>query len=69
MSTTLAVKTDAILTCPYCGKTQAVVMPTNACQYFYQCVHCGKIMKSKTGDDCVFCSYADTKCPPEQVLV
>ncbi len=61
------VKTIAILTCPKCGKKQSVTMPTDACQYFYKCVYCGEVLKPKEGDCCVFCSYADTKCPPKQL--
>ena len=60
------IKTKAILTCPKCGSNQDVVMPTNACQYFYECIKCGEVIKPKDGDCCVFCSYADSKCPPKQ---
>lgn len=60
------VKTKATLTCPKCGKEQSVEMPTNGCQYFYKCIHCGELLKPKEGECCVFCSYADTKCPPKQ---
>lgn len=60
------IKTKAILTCPKCGSEQEVEMLTNACQHFYQCQKCGEMLKPKEGDCCVFCSYADTKCPPKQ---
>lgn len=60
------IKTTAVLTCPKCGKEQTVEMPVNACQHFYKCVHCGEILKPKKGDCCVFCSYANSKCPPKQ---
>ncbi|MCG2691588.1 hypothetical protein L6272_02030 [Microgenomates group bacterium] len=59
-------KTIASLTCPRCGKMQKVKMPTNACQHFYKCSGCGEMLSPKKGDCCVFCSYADTKCPPKQ---
>lgn len=62
----MKVTTKAILTCPNCGVKHKVEMSTNACQYFYKCSSCGKMLKPKEGDCCVFCSYADTKCPPEQ---
>lgn len=61
------IKTEAILTCPKCGKEQKVIMPINACQHFYKCVSCEVILKPKEGDCCVFCSYADSKCPPKQM--
>lgn len=60
------IKTTAILTCLKCQTKQPVEMPTNACQYFYKCQSCGEMLKPKEGDCCVFCSYADTKCPPKQ---
>jgi hypothetical protein len=42
-------------------------MPTDACQYFYDCPKCGALLKPKPGDCCVFCSYGDAKCPPIQL--
>jgi len=61
------IKTTATLTCPHCHSKQVAEMPTDACQYFYKCIHCGEMVKPKTGDCCVFCSYADSKCPPKQM--
>lgn len=59
--------TTAILTCPKCGKEQEARMPMDACQYFYKCSGCGEMLKPKDGDCCVFCSYANIKCPPKQM--
>ncbi|MDD5502192.1 MAG: GDCCVxC domain-containing (seleno)protein [Candidatus Thermoplasmatota archaeon] len=59
-------KTTARLTCPKCGFVQDAKMPTNSCQILYRCINCGAILKPKEGDCCVFCSYADTPCPPMQ---
>ena len=39
-------------------------MPTDACQFFYECKGCGVLLKPKTGDCCVFCSYGSVPCPP-----
>ncbi|HZZ69787.1 MAG TPA: GDCCVxC domain-containing (seleno)protein [Phenylobacterium sp.] len=55
------------LTCPACGARTTETMPTDACQYFYDCPACGTVLKPKPGDCCVFCSYGDTPCPPVQV--
>lgn len=41
-------------------------MPENACQHGYVCGGCGAMLRPKSGDCCVFCSYADTLCPPVQ---
>ncbi len=59
-------KTQALITCPKCDKKQEARMPMNACQYFYKCISCGNIVKPNKGDCCVFCSYADTRCPSMQ---
>jgi hypothetical protein len=41
-------------------------MPTDACQWFYECEHCHAVLKPKPGDCCVFCSYGTVPCPPVQ---
>ncbi len=59
--------TEARLTCPSCGLVKVETMPTNACQRFYCCEGCGEMLQPLPGDCCVFCSYADSVCPPKQV--
>lgn len=54
------------LTCPSCGADQEAEMPTDACQFFYECTSCKAMLKPLEGDCCVFCSYSDHKCPPMQ---
>jgi hypothetical protein len=54
------------LTCPKCGGDSVETMPTDACQYFYDCRHCGSVLRPLDGDCCVFCSYGDVPCPPIQ---
>ena len=61
-----AIRTSAVLTCPSCGVSRTEDMPTDACQFFYECTSCATLLRPKDGDCCVFCSYADSKCPPEQ---
>ena len=41
-------------------------MPTNACLFFYDCPGCGRLLKPRPGDCCVFCSFGDVPCPPVQ---
>ena len=41
------IKTKAILTCPICNAKQDVEMPINACQHFYKCTNCNKMLKPK----------------------
>lgn len=57
---------ESTLTCPGCGHAELEVMPTDACQWFYDCKGCGVVLKPKQGDCCVFCSYGDVACPPVQ---
>jgi len=57
---------ESVLTCPACGRRKAERMPTDACQYFYECAGCKTLLKPKAGDCCVFCSYGTVPCPPVQ---
>nr|WP_297350148.1 GDCCVxC domain-containing (seleno)protein [uncultured Glaciecola sp.] len=54
------------ITCPHCQHSQAEIMPTDACQFFYQCTSCKSLIKPLSGDCCVYCSYGTVKCPPIQ---
>ncbi|MGO4551237.1 GDCCVxC domain-containing (seleno)protein [Lysobacter sp. 2RAF19] len=54
------------ITCPHCGHSQMETMPTDACQWFYDCTDCGRVLEPKAGDCCVYCSYGTVKCPPIQ---
>lgn len=54
------------ITCPECGHTETETMPTDACQWFYDCKACGAVLKPLKGDCCVYCSYATVPCPPIQ---
>jgi hypothetical protein len=57
---------QSTLTCPSCGTVKRETMPTDACQYFYECSGCNTLLKPKPGDCCVFCSYGSVPCPPIQ---
>lgn len=52
--------------CPECGHEEPEDMPTDACQFFYDCKSCGVVLRPLKGDCCVFCSYGTVKCPPIQ---
>ena len=54
------------IVCPACGHAATETMPTDACQWFYDCKGCGTVLKPKPGDCCVFCSYGTVACPPVQ---
>ena len=54
------------ITCPSCGTKKAEMMPTDACQFFYECIGCGALLRPKPGDCCVFCSFGSVPRPPMQ---
>jgi len=56
-------KNTATLTCPKCGHKQKGEIPTTSCVPFYICEGCGETIKAQGEDCCVFCSYADKRCP------
>ncbi|MGB7433541.1 MAG: GDCCVxC domain-containing (seleno)protein [Ahrensia sp.] len=57
---------DSTITCPECGYFKTETMPTDSCQWFYDCEGCGALLKPKEGDCCVYCSYGTVACPPIQ---
>ncbi|WP_082046526.1 MULTISPECIES: GDCCVxC domain-containing (seleno)protein [Rhizobium] len=62
------VQLRSTLTCPHCRQQATEIMPTDACQYFYDCRGCGAILRPKDGDCCIFCSYGSVPCPPIQQM-
>jgi hypothetical protein len=60
-------KLQSTLTCPHCGHAKLETMPTDACQWYYECSACHTLLKPETGDCCVFCSYGSVPCPSVQV--
>jgi len=58
---------ESTLVCPECGFRKTEQMPTDACLWFYECQGCHSLLKPKTGDCCVFCSYGSVACPPIQL--
>jgi hypothetical protein len=64
-----AVILESVLTCPRCGVSRQEIMPSDACQFFYQCGNCKAVLRPNPGDCCVFCSYGSVKCPPMQTQI
>ena len=48
------IERQSTITCPECGHSAIEIMPTDACQYIYDCKQCGKRMTPKKADCCVF---------------
>ena len=61
-----SVELKSTITCPNCGHKKDEIMPTDACQFFYECENCKTIIRPKQGDCCVYCSYGTVKCPSIQ---
>ena len=57
---------ESIITCPECGHSETETMSTNVCQWAYDCKNCATILKPKSGDCCVYCSYGSMPCPSNQ---
>lgn len=57
---------ESMLTCPECGHGKVEIMPTDCCQWYYECMFCHTVMKPLPGDCCVYCSYGSVSCPPKQ---
>ena len=55
------------LTCPHCQFKVTLIMPTDACQWFYEYTQSHKLLEPLKGDCCVFCSYASIPCPSIQI--
>lgn len=62
----MEVQLKSQITCPECGHKKEEIMPNDACQFFYECENCHKILKPKEGDCCVYCSYGSVSCPSIQ---
>jgi hypothetical protein len=57
---------ESVLTCPQCGFAKRETMPTDSCQFFYECGQCNTVLRPLAGDCCVYCSYGSVPCPPVQ---
>ena len=64
---TMQLQPRSEITCPHCGHRKVEEMPTDACQFFYECEGCHILLRPKAGDCCVFCSYGSVPCPPIQL--
>lgn len=56
----------AEVTCPKCAHKKVEEMPTESCQFFYECENCKKVLRPYEGDCCVYCSFGSVKCPSIQ---
>ncbi|MBK7105523.1 MAG: hypothetical protein IPH62_09585 [Ignavibacteriae bacterium] len=59
--------TKSKVKCSFCGFAKEEDMPLNVCVHFYECTQCGKMLKPKKSECCIFCSYGSIKCPQKQI--
>ncbi len=57
----------SVLTCPHCGQATPEDLPLDACVIVHACAACGRVLRPRAGDCCVFCSYGTVPCPPVQI--
>jgi hypothetical protein len=66
---TEAMELESTITCPECGHAETETMPTDACQFYYDCNGCGALLRPKKGHCCVYCSFGSVPCPPIQEAI
>ena len=54
------------ITRPACDTQTTETMELNACRYLYVCPACGATLRPHPRECCVYCSYGDIRCPPQQ---
>ncbi|MDP3024315.1 MAG: GDCCVxC domain-containing (seleno)protein [candidate division Zixibacteria bacterium] len=64
---TKKIQLTSTIICPQCGFKKEETMPTDSCQFFYECSKCKTLLKPVAGDCCVYCSYGSVPCPPVQM--
>jgi len=62
----MKIELKSTITCPECGHQKEEEMPTDACQFFYECEHCKAVLKPNKGDCCVYYSFGSVVCPSVQ---
>ncbi|PIQ98718.1 MAG: hypothetical protein COV66_15545 [Nitrospinae bacterium CG11_big_fil_rev_8_21_14_0_20_45_15] len=62
----IPISLQSTITCPFCNHAKTEILPIETCQFFYDCTNCGRVLRPKQGDCCVFCSYGSRPCPSVQ---
>jgi len=44
------IELTSTITCPQCAHRETETMPTDACQFFYDCKGCRVVLRPKPGD-------------------
>lgn len=57
---------QSLHTCPKCNHRLEETMPSDACQFFYECEQCKTMLKLIKGECFVYYSYGFIPCPSIQ---
>ncbi|MEA9602543.1 GDCCVxC domain-containing (seleno)protein [Polynucleobacter sp. MG-28-Ekke-A2] len=52
---------QSIVTCPHCQASELINAEEGA-QHLYRCRSCSAILKPKSGDCCILCSFGNRDC-------
>ncbi|WP_370624722.1 GDCCVxC domain-containing (seleno)protein [Polynucleobacter sp. 80A-SIGWE] len=67
--TTLLQEHCSTITCPICLNAEILALPKGSSQHLYRCHSCKTILRPKSGDCCIFCSFGSIDCSsPEKNL-
>ncbi|OYY59285.1 MAG: hypothetical protein B7Y05_05275 [Polynucleobacter sp. 24-46-87] len=53
---------NIIITCPHCQGRDALEIPRGESMHLYRCPSCNSLLKAKSGDCCILCSFGDQDC-------
>ncbi|WP_251372737.1 GDCCVxC domain-containing (seleno)protein [Polynucleobacter sp. MWH-UH25E] len=53
---------ESTITCSHCQATEVLPLEAGSSYHFYRCKSCAAIMKPKSGDCCILCSFGDRDC-------
>ncbi|OWS69441.1 GDCCVxC domain-containing (seleno)protein [Polynucleobacter campilacus] len=55
-------KQQSTITCPHCQAAETLEVLRGSSMHLYRCRSCSNILKPKSGDCCIFCSFGDFDC-------
>ena len=53
---------ESIVTCPHCQASELINLEGGVSYHLYRCQSCSVILKPKSGDCCILCSFGDRDC-------
>ena len=53
---------ESMITCPHCQASEAISFEVGSPPHLYRCRSCSAILKPKSGDCCILCSFGNRDC-------